>query len=134
MIGLLKPAPHAARLLADRVSPGCRRLRRQVLACIFTGHADSYLVGNNLALVIPDILKEHPEFSKAMLGTALTGLLPAYGALKFRMGSVSAKSNPRYFLLLGLLLSCAILAVCGLVKAVFASLLVLIALGGAGRR
>ncbi len=128
MFGPLRPAPHVARLPAERVDPAYRQLRRQVFAGIFIGYAGYYLVRNNLALAIPDILKEHPEYTKAMLGTALTGLSVAYGVSKFLMGSVSDRSNPRYFLPLGLLLSCAILFLCGAVKAVFASLLVLVAL------
>ena len=87
-----------------------------------------YLVRNTLALAIPDILKEHPEYSKAALGTALTGLSLAYGLSKFLMGSVSDRSNPRYFLPLGLLLSAGIIAACGLSKGIYASLTVLIVL------
>jgi OPA family glycerol-3-phosphate transporter-like MFS transporter len=125
MIGFLKPAPHVARVATERADPLYRRLRRQVFLGIFVGYAAYYLVRNNLALAIPDILKEHPEYSKAMLGTALTGLSVAYGISKFLMGSVSDKSNPRRFLPLGLILSCSILFVCGTVKAVFASLVLL---------
>ena len=44
------------------------------------------------------------------------------------MGSISDRSNPRYFLPLGLLLSASIIAACGLVKGIYASLAVLIAL------
>jgi len=128
MIGLLKPAPPAPPLAAPRVDPAYRRLRVQVFLGIFIGYAAYYLVRNNLALAIPDILKEHAEYSKAQLGTALTGLSIAYGVSKFLMGSVSDRSNPRYFFPLGLLLSSAIVLVCGLVKAVFASLAVLVAL------
>jgi OPA family glycerol-3-phosphate transporter-like MFS transporter len=128
MIGLLRPAPFAAALPAEQVDPSYRRLRRHVFVGIFAGYAGYYLVRNNLALAIPDILKEHPEHSKAALGTALTGLSIAYGVSKFLMGSVSDKSNPKYFLPLGLLLSSAILALCGLVKAVYASLFVLVVL------
>ena len=128
MIGFLKPAPHAPRLAAECVDPVYRRLRRQVFAGIFLGYGAYYFVRNNLALAIPDILKEHPEYSKAMLGTALTGLSVAYGISKFLMGSVSDKSNPRRFLPLGLLLSCTILFVCGTLKAVFASPAVLMVL------
>ena len=51
-----------------------------------------------------------------MLGTALTGLSIAYGVSKFLMGSVSDRSNPKYFLPLGLLLSCAIMFVSGVVQ------------------
>src|SRR5439155_16440652 len=65
---------------------------------------------------------------KAELGTTMTGLSIAYGVSKFLMGSVSDKSNPRWFLPLGLLLSCAVLLVFGFVKAVYASLFAMIAL------
>ncbi len=127
MIGLLKPAPFAAPLPAEQVDAAYRRRRREVFLGIFVGYAAYYLVRNNLALAIPDILKEHPEYSKAALGTALTGLSIAYGLSKFLMGSISDKSNPKYFLPLGLLLSSAIMAACGLVKAVYTSLFVLVA-------
>ena len=128
MIGFLTPAPHATRLPADRIAPVYRRLRLQVFLGIFLGYAAYYLVRNNLALAIPDVLREHPEYTKAPLGTALTALSIAYGFSKFLMGSVSDKSNPRYFLPLGLVLSCAITAFCGLAKAVYASLAVLVVL------
>src|SRR5262245_10683811 len=105
----LAPAPPAPPLPADRVDPVYRRLRLQVFAGIFLGYAGYYLVRNNLALAVPDVLKEHPEYSKAMLGTGLTALSVAYGLSKFLMGSVSDRSNPRLFLPLGLLLSSAIM-------------------------
>ncbi len=128
MIGLLKPAPFLAPLPAEAIDAEYRRQRRRVFAGIFVGYAAYYLVRNNLALAIPDILKEHPEYSKASLGGALTGLSIAYGLSKFLMGGISDRSNPKYFLPLGLLLSSAILAFCGLVKGVAASLFALVAL------
>jgi MFS transporter, OPA family, glycerol-3-phosphate transporter len=128
MIGLLKPAPPAEPLPASQIDPEYTRLRRQVFAGIFVGYAAFYLVRNNLALAIPDILKEYPAYSKASLGTALTGSSIAYGVSKFLMGSVSDRSNPRYFLPLGLLLSAAIIAACGLVRGIYASLAILILL------
>ncbi len=128
MIGPLKPAPPVERLSADRIDPAYRRLRRQVFTGIFIGYAAFYLVRKNLALAIPDILAEHPEYTKTTLGLALTGLSLAYGVSKFLMGSVSDKSNPKYFLPLGLLISCGLIACCGLVKTAFASLIVIVAL------
>ena len=128
MIGLLKPAPFVAPLPAEQVDATYKKLRREVFAGIFMGYAAYYLVRNNLALAIPDILKEFPQYSKAELGTALTGLSIAYGVSKFLMGSVSDRSNPKYFLPLGLLLSCVIMVICGTVKAVYASLFVLVAI------
>ena len=126
MIGFLRPAPHVAPLPLDRVDPEYRRLRRRVFAGIFVGYAGYYLVRNNLALAIPDLLAEHPEYSKAELGTALTGLSIAYGLSKFLMGSVSDRSNPKYFLPLGLLLSSALMAAFGLYEAFYGSLTAII--------
>ncbi|HYM27841.1 MAG TPA: phosphoglycerate transporter protein PgtP [Steroidobacteraceae bacterium] len=122
MFGLLKPAPAAAPLPEAQIDPTYRRLRRRVFVGIFVGYAGYYLVRNNLALAIPDLLREHPQYSKAALGSALTGLSIAYGVSKFLMGSVSDRSNPRYFLPLGLLLSSAIMAAFGLTAAATSSL------------
>src|SRR5687767_7595798 len=105
MLDIPKPATAAATSLDAEY----RRHRRSVFAGIFAGYAAYYLVRNNLALAIPDILREHPEYSKTQLGLALTGLSIAYGLSKFLMGSVSDRSNPKYFLSLGLILSCAIM-------------------------
>ena len=122
MIGWLKPAPFADPIPPAEVDPTYRRLRRRVFLGIFAGYAAYYLVRNNLALAIPDMLREYPQYGKAGLGSALTGLSIAYGVSKFLMGSVSDRSNPRYFLPLGLLLSSAIMAAFGLLPALSASL------------
>src|SRR3954466_14818125 len=98
-----------------------RRHRRSVYAGIFIGYAAYYLVRNNLALAIPDILKDFPQHSKADLGWALAGTSISYGISKFLMGSVSDRSNPKYFLPIGLLLSSAIMFFSGAVKSMYAS-------------
>ena len=128
MLGLLKPATEAPRLPPERIDPEYRRLRRQVFVGIFAGYAAYYLVRNTLALAIPDLLREYPQYSKAMLGTAMTGLSIAYGLSKFLMGSVSDRSNPKYFLPLGLLLSAGIIFVSGTLKAIYASLALVVLL------
>jgi OPA family glycerol-3-phosphate transporter-like MFS transporter len=128
MIGILKPAASTPRVSVDRVDADYHRNRRRVFIGIFAGYAAYYLVRNNLALAIPDILREYPQYSKAQLGTAMTGLSIAYGVSKFLMGSVSDRSNPKYFLPLGLLLSCAIMLTTGLVKAIYSSLALLVIL------
>jgi OPA family glycerol-3-phosphate transporter-like MFS transporter len=128
MFGFLKPAPIAPPLPPAQVDHVYRMQRRRVFAGIFAGYAAYYLVRNNLALAIPDILRAYPEYSKAQLGTALTGLSIAYGLSKFLMGSVSDRSNPKYFLPLGLLLSCGITFATGYFKAIYASLALLVVL------
>ncbi len=126
MFGLLKPAAYAKPLPPDRVDPTYRRLRWQVFIGIYLGYAGYYLVRNNLALAIPDLLRAHAGYTKTGLGSALTGLSVAYGVSKFLMGSVSDRSNPKYFLPLGLLLSSAIMAGFGLFPAAYASLAAII--------
>src|SRR4029450_12375549 len=69
---------------------------------------------------------EPPESPTAPLGIALTGLSIAYGLSKFLMGSVSDRSNPKYFLPLGLLLSSAIMAAFGLLDAARTTLVTII--------
>ena len=128
MLDFLRPAPPAPSLPPSEIDPSYRRLRTQVFTGIFLGYAGYYLVRNNLALAIPDILKDFPQHSKAELGTALTGLSIAYGLSKFLMGSVSDRSNPKYFLPLGLVLSCGLMFLSGFVKAVYGSLLLVIAI------
>ncbi len=115
-------------LPADKIEAEYRRLRWQVFAGIFVGYAAFYLVRNNFALALPAILKAHPEYSKAQLGGAMTGLAVAYGLSKFVMGSVSDRSNPRWFMALGLLLTSAVTFSFGLVPAIYGSLFAIIAL------
>ena len=128
LFALLRPAPATAPLAADLIAPEYRRLRRQIFVGIFIGYAAYYLVRKNFALAMPDILRDYPQYSKAQLGTAMTGLSIAYGFSKFLMGSVSDRSNPRYFLPLGLLLSSAILFVFGFVPEVYLSLTLVVVL------
>ena len=128
MISLLKPAPATAPLPVDLIDLHYRRLRWQVFAGIFVGYAGFYLVRNNFSLALPAILKAHPEFTKVQLGWAMTGLSVAYGISKFIMGSVSDRSNPRWFMALGLLLTSGVTFAFGTVPAIYDSLALIIAL------
>jgi MFS transporter, OPA family, glycerol-3-phosphate transporter len=123
----VKPAPVVTGVTPVQ-SAAYRRYRRNVFIGIFAGYAAYYLVRNNFALAIPDILREYPQYSKAQLGLPLTALSIAYGVSKFLMGAVSDRSNPKYFLPLGLLLSCAVMFTSGVVKAIYGSLALVVAL------
>src|SRR5206468_223572 len=118
----------AIALPVESVAAAYRNRRARVFIGIFAGYAAYYLVRNNLALAIPDILREHPQYTNAQLGLGLTGLSISYGVSKFLMGSVSDRSNPKYFLPVGLLLSCAIIFASGIFKAIYASLALVVVL------
>jgi OPA family glycerol-3-phosphate transporter-like MFS transporter len=128
VISFLKPAQSISPLPADRIDPEYRRLRWQVFTGIFVGYAAFYLVRNNFALALPSILKAHPEFTKVQLGWAMTSLSVAYGISKFIMGSVSDRSNPRWFMAFGLLLTSGVTFAFGTVPAIYDSLALIIAL------
>jgi OPA family glycerol-3-phosphate transporter-like MFS transporter len=111
----------------DRQGPEYNKLKWQVFAGIFLGYAAYYLVRKNLSLAIPDILAEYPDYTKAQLGTALTALSLTYGLSKFLMGSVSDRSNPKYFITLGLVLSSLCVFLMG-IKGIYSSLALVVAL------
>ena len=128
MFFFLRPDLTAPPLPRDRVDAEYRRQRIRVFLGIFIGYAAFYLVRKNFALAIPDILREHPEYSKAALGSAMTGLSIAYGVSKFIMGSVSDRSNPRWFMTLGLLLTAGVTFAFGTIPAIYGSLTAIIIL------
>lgn len=128
MIGILKSAPHATPVAPEHVDSDYKRLRLQVFAGIFVGYAASYLIRKNFSLAIPDIMDAYPQYTKADLGLPMTWLSLTYGASKFFMGTVSDRSNPRWFLFFGLIFSAIIQIVCGVNKDLYTSLLPLIIL------
>ncbi|MFK8019780.1 MAG: glycerol-3-phosphate transporter [Pseudomonadales bacterium] len=113
MIGIFKPKTHHARLPIEQIDPRYKQLRWQVFLGIFVGYAGYYLVRKNFSLAIPFLIEEH-GYSKGELGLAMSAISIAYGLSKFLMGSVSDRSNPRYFLATGLLLSAGIMLTFGL--------------------
>ena len=78
------------------------RLRFQVFLGIFIGYAGYYLLRKNFSLAMPSLIEQ--GFSKGELGIALSAVSIAYGFSKFVM-ELSAISNARMFLTLGLVLT-----------------------------
>ncbi|OWY38077.1 glycerol-3-phosphate transporter [Xenophilus sp. AP218F] len=113
MISLFKPAAHQPLLPDAQQDSVYRRLRWQIFLGIFVGYAGYYLVRKNFSLAMPYLIEQ--GFSRGDLGVAMSGVAIAYGLSKFLMGSVSDRSNPRVFLVAGLLLSAAIFLLMGFV-------------------
>ncbi|UQY80203.1 Glycerol-3-phosphate transporter [Candidatus Hepatincola sp. Av] len=103
MFWILKPAPITKKLAKEEIDPVYKRLRIQVFLSIFIGYAVYYFVRKNVALAAPAMI-EH-GWTKTHIGFVMASLSCAYAFSKFFMGSISDKSNPRYFLPLGLLIS-----------------------------
>ena len=101
---LFRPAPHIPRLPADtigRVYPG---FRWRILEATFIGYATFYFVRNNLPVVSKE-MGQALGYSKSQIGDILALTAIAYGLGKFLLGAVSDRSNPRYFMPAGLILT-----------------------------
>lgn len=111
MFAFFRPAAHQTRLPDKQIDSTYRRLRWQIFAGIFIGYAGYYLVRKNFSLAMPYLIEE--GFSRGELGVAMSAIAIAYGLSKFLMGLVSDRSNPRYFLPCGLLISAGVMFLFG---------------------
>ncbi|WGE86713.1 phosphoglycerate transporter protein PgtP [Actinobacillus equuli subsp. haemolyticus] len=131
MFSFLKASPPVPRKSGE-IDAEYKKLRWQVFAGVFIGYAAYYLIRKNFSLAMPYLIQEY-GFSKADLGTVGVALSLAYGISKFVMGNVSDRSNPKYFITIGLLGSAIVSLIFGLVPGVLASIpmmIVLAALNG----
>jgi MFS transporter, OPA family, glycerol-3-phosphate transporter len=102
-LSIFSPAAHISRLPKSKIDPTYKKLRLRVFLGIFIGYAGFYLLRKNFSLAMPYL--EQQGFSKTELGLILAALPLAYGLSKFVMATISDRSNPRYFMAAGLVLS-----------------------------
>jgi MFS transporter, OPA family, glycerol-3-phosphate transporter len=126
MIGFFKPAKHIKRMPEEKIAKSYSKLRLQVFLGVFIGYAGYYLVRKNFSIAMPYL--EQQGFTKGQLGVIFTALSIAYGLSKFLMGSVSDRSNPKYFLVAGLLMSAIVSIIFGTVPYVTTSIVLMFVL------
>ncbi len=100
----LRPAPHAPRRGDDDVRRLYPKLRWQILESTFIGYASFYFVRNNLPVVSKE-MGHALSYGTGQIGDILAFTAIAYGIGKFLLGAWSDRSNPRYFMPLGLCLT-----------------------------
>ncbi len=127
MFSFLKASAPAPRIDSARTDAEYKKLRWQVFAGVFIGYAAYYLIRKNFSLAIPYLIEEY-GFTKADLGIVGVALSLAYGFSKFIMGNVSDRSNPKYFITIGLLGSAIVSLIFGLVPGVLSSIPIMIVL------
>ncbi|MBZ9690174.1 MULTISPECIES: phosphoglycerate transporter protein PgtP [unclassified Clostridium] len=103
MFNFLKPAPHIERMPAEKIPSSYKRYRIQVFISIYVGYLIYYFVRSNFSLAKVYLIDQ--GFTKTQVGFVASALGLAYGVSKFVMGNVSDRSNPKYFLAIGLILS-----------------------------
>jgi len=119
-MNIFKPAAHKELIAEDKIDASYKSLRFKVFVGIFLGYAGYYLVRKVFSLAMPDLI--NLGYSKTELGFALSGVSIAYGLSKFIMGNVSDRSNARYFLTTGLVLSALTMILMGILPAATGSI------------
>lgn len=104
LISYLQPPPAAPRLPSSQIDALYRSWRLRQIGTVFIGYAVFYFVRKNLPLAMPPLARDL-GFSTAQLGLFLTAHDLLYGVSKFGNGVLADRSNPRYFMAAGLLLS-----------------------------
>lgn len=127
MFSFLKASAPKPRLAEEKIDPHYKQLRKKVFAGVFIGYAAYYLIRKNFSLAMPYLISEY-GFTKAQLGTVSLALSLSYGISKFVMGNVSDRSNPKYFISIGLMASAIVSLIFGLVPGVLSSIPVMITL------
>ncbi|MDQ7823270.1 MAG: phosphoglycerate transporter protein PgtP [Candidatus Eremiobacteraeota bacterium] len=118
LLDIFRPAPFKPLLPLEEIKATYRKYRIQMISTIFVGYAGYYLVRTNINIVKP-LLIDNLGFSKGDVGLLASAMTIAYGISKFVMGNVSDRSNPRYFLATGLILSALVNLFFGFVPGLF---------------
>lgn len=114
MTNFFNPPADKPLLPEDKVDREYKRMRLKVFLGAFFGYAAYYLVRKNLSLAAPGMI-DAGLLDKASVGIAGSAISIAYAFSKFIMGSISDRSDARKFLVIGLILSAALMIVTGLI-------------------
>jgi OPA family glycerol-3-phosphate transporter-like MFS transporter/OPA family sugar phosphate sensor protein UhpC-like MFS transporter len=106
LIAALRAQPDSAARVSDpaEVDRKYRYWRFRILSASMVGYAIYYFVRSNTAVAIPR-MEEALHYSHAQVGAILSVGGVVYGVSKFINGFLGDRSNPRYFMAIGLLLS-----------------------------
>lgn len=128
MFSFMKASAPKPRMEESKVDGEYKKLRWQVFSGVFIGYLAYYLIRKNFSLAMPYLIDNY-HYTKADLGKVSVALSLAYGVSKFIMGNVSDRSNPKYFITIGLIGSALVSLAFGLFPAVLTSLSLMMILG-----
>jgi OPA family glycerol-3-phosphate transporter-like MFS transporter/OPA family sugar phosphate sensor protein UhpC-like MFS transporter len=115
LFAALRAQPDTAPAAADpaEIDRRYRYWRFRILSASLVGYAIYYFVRTNISVALP-VMQEDLGYTKAQLGIILTVGGVVYGVSKFANGFLGDRSNPRYFMAVGLLLCAAMNVLFGL--------------------
>jgi len=102
---LFKPAPHLPEISdSDQVSTEYQYWRIRIFYSMYVGYLFYYFTRKSFTFITPFLTTEL-SFTKANIGLLASTLSVAYGISKFTSGILCDRSNPRYFMAIGLILT-----------------------------
>jgi MFS transporter, OPA family, sugar phosphate sensor protein UhpC len=105
LLNLFKPAPYLPEIQdSEEVKSSYKYWRIRILYSMFVGYALYYFTRKSFTFAMPGLI-EDLAFDKADLGILGSILSITYGISKFTSGILSDKSNPRYFMAFGLIMT-----------------------------
>lgn len=105
LLDLFKPAPHIEEIQdQEEVKHLYHYWRIRILYSMFVGYALYYFTRKSFTFAMPGLIHDL-GFDKSQLGLLGSILSLSYGLSKFASGILSDRSNPRYFMAFGLVMT-----------------------------
>lgn len=105
LLKYLKTAPAAPRLTDPKeIDKNYKYWRIRILYSMYIGYACFYFTRKSFTFAMPDMIS-NLHFTKADMGILGSIFYVTYGVSKFISGILSDKSNPRYFMAIGLIMT-----------------------------
>lgn len=121
VLNLFKPAPHLAQVTdPEQINKEYRYWRIRTFYSMYVGYLFYYFTRKSFTFITP-FLSTDLGFTKSDIGILASILSVAYGVSKFTSGILCDRSNPRYFMAIGLILT----GFCNILFGLFSSVLML---------
>ena len=105
LMNFIRPAPHKPQITNKaEVDHAYRYWRIRIFYSIYVGYVFFYFTRKSFTFVMPEMVNDL-GFTYSQLGILSTILYLTYGVSKFASGVLSDRSNPRYFMSIGLILT-----------------------------
>lgn len=105
ILSILKPAPHIDMIPdPEKVKSEYKYWRLRIFYSMFIGYALFYFTRKSFTFAMPGMIQDL-GFDKSEVGILGTLLYLSYGLSKFASGILSDRSNPRYFMSIGLIIT-----------------------------
>jgi len=102
LFDVLRPAPRAANVPEAAIADIYRHRRVQLFVAVYLGYALYYVVRKNITVALPPLMAEL-GLTKLQMGIILSLFDATYAFSKIVNGPLCDRTNPRYFMAIGLL-------------------------------